>query len=136
MLSKKTRKQIKEHKWNKHSNKAQFFKRIREQTHAAFKDLTLIADNMDEEQIKDMFNVDTLQPFINSITNAGKDKDRKFFVGIVLLKYSLNFTGSMFDNRWARALYHEHEMPLREIASSKAIEKAGKSQGKYPILAV
>ena len=64
MLRNVTRSRIKSHNWNKDSNKSQFFQRIQEQSDEAIKDLTLIAKNMKEEQLKEIFSKEQLEPLI------------------------------------------------------------------------
>jgi len=56
MFRNKTRKRIKEHNWNDHSNTSQFFSRIEEQTDDAIKDLTLVANNLNEKQLEEISN--------------------------------------------------------------------------------
>ena len=59
MLKATTKKRIKEHKWNEHSNKSLFFKRIKDQSDAALEDLTLLANELDEAQLKEIFTEST-----------------------------------------------------------------------------
>ena len=69
MLTLKTKKLIREHKWNTHSNESQFFKRIEEQSKGAIKDLILLAENLEEEQLGEIFTPRTLTPFLRAILN-------------------------------------------------------------------
>lgn len=116
MLQSNTKKQIKSHKWNKLSNKSQFFKRIREQSDSALYDLTLLAENLDEEQLKEIFTIEKLEPLVRALMKIKKNnKDRVFFTGYTFLKWSLNTTSATLNNRWAKELYSQHEAPLREM---------------------
>jgi len=36
----------------------------------------------------------------------------------MFLKYSLNLVGVTIENKWAKQLYQQHELPLREILES------------------
>ena len=67
MLSKSTRKRIKEQKMQKHSNPSQLIKRVKYQSTQAIKDLTLIADNLEEKDLEEIFSADNLEPLIISI---------------------------------------------------------------------
>jgi len=62
MLQKSTRKQISNKKWDKHSNPSQFFGRVQDSAIVALEDLTLIAENFDEEQLEKIFTDETLNP--------------------------------------------------------------------------
>ncbi len=74
MLSELSRKRIKERKTLKHSNPSQFLKRIREQSNIAIKDLTLVADNFEPDQISDAITAKNLEPFIMAVL---KPKDKR-----------------------------------------------------------
>ena len=67
MLSESTRKRIKERKMHKHSNPSQLIKRVKNQSIQAIKDLTLIADNLEEKDLEEIFSADNLESFIISI---------------------------------------------------------------------
>ena len=67
MLSESTRKRIKQRKIYKHSNPSQLLKRVREQSSEAIKDLTLIAKNLEEEQLKEIFTSEKLAPLMEAI---------------------------------------------------------------------
>jgi len=137
MLESRTRKRIKEHKWNQHSNKSQFFKRLKEKSHAAIDDLTLIAEHVDEDQIREIFTVPKLEPLMralmrpeltrkNKIPKYKPDRDRIFFLSFMYLTWSLNILSSVIDNRWAKQMYSEHELKLREIVHSLWHERTRK----------
>ena len=128
MLISTTRKRIKEHKWNKHSNKSQFFKRLKEQSHAAIDDLTLLAEELDDEQLKEIFTNVKLEPLMRALmrpeltrkTNDRKkkykrNKDRIFFLSFMYFTWSLATMGTVIDNQWAKKMYVEHEVKIREI---------------------
>lgn len=67
MLSVKTRKRIKERKMKKHSNPSLFLSRIKNASVSAIKDLTLIAEKFDEEQLEDIFTEKELEQLIKII---------------------------------------------------------------------
>ena len=67
MLSESTRKRIKQRKIYKHSNPSQLLKRVREQSSEAIKDLTLIAKNLEEEQLQEIFTSEKLAPLMEAI---------------------------------------------------------------------
>ena len=69
MLSESTRKRIKQRKIYKHSNPSQLLKRVREQSSEAIKDLTLIAKNLEEEQLQEIFTSEKLAPLLEAIYN-------------------------------------------------------------------
>jgi len=138
MLGIKTKKRIREHKWNQHSNTSLFFKRLKEKSHGAIDDLTLIAEEVDEEQLREIFTTRKLEPLMRALmrphlTRLSKekkskrksskkkivykpDKDRLFFLSFMYLTWSLDTLKTTLDNRWAREMYSEHEVKLREIA--------------------
>jgi len=136
MLTTKTKNRILEHKWSEHSNTSQFFRRIRNQSHGALKDLALLANELEEPQLRELFNEETLAPFIRALMNpqpsSGEkfqyDIDRRFFIGYTLLHWSLNITGVFIDNRWAKEMYSEHEIRLREILEALNYERRRKLQ--------
>ena len=128
MLISATRKRIKEHKWNKHSNKSQFFKRIKDQSHAAVDDLTLLAEELDNEQLTEIFTTLKMEPLMRALmrpeltrkTNDRKkkykrDNDRIFFLSFMYFIWSLATLGTVIDNKWAKEMYNEHEVKIREI---------------------
>lgn len=131
MLSKKVRKRIKEHKWNDHSNTSQFFNRLENQADAAIKDLTLIIKEVEEEQRQAIFTTKRFEPLIEALVTSGKNNDRKFFIGHLLLTWALNHTGSTINNRWAKKMYSEHEVELRNILDSIHHEKQKQSLENY-----
>ena len=67
MLSESTRKRIKQREIYKHSNPSQLLKRVREQSSEAIKDLTLIAKNLEEEQLQEIFTSEKLAPLMEAI---------------------------------------------------------------------
>ena len=67
MLSESTRKRIKQRKIYKHSNPSQLLKRVRELSSEAIKDLTLIAKNLEEEQLQEIFTSEKLAPLMEAI---------------------------------------------------------------------
>ena len=64
MLGKPTRKRISSKKMLDQKNPYQDLKRIREKCNLAIKDLTLVAKNLDEKQLKEIFTEEKLEPLI------------------------------------------------------------------------
>jgi len=127
MLSKKVKDRIKSHKWNDHSNTSKFFGDLKIHANIALEDLTLIANNIPEKHVAEMFTDKKLGPFFNSLMKKQKnDKDRTFFMGYLMLKYSLNATSAVLDNKWAQKLYDQHQYQLREIIDMLYHEKKKK----------
>ena len=129
MLSNKTKKRISEHKWNEHSNTSLFFQRLDHQADEAIKDLTLLASNLEEKQFRGIFTIERLEPFIQSLVRTKGDINQNFMMGYLLLKWSLNYTGAMLDNWWAKELYRQHEAPLRDMLEMLRHEKAQALEG-------
>lgn len=124
MLSTKVKKRIKSQKWNELSNTSKFFGDLKNHVNAALEDLTLIAENIPEKHVAEMFTDKKLGPFFNSLMKKQKnDKDRTFFMGYLMLKYSLNATSAVLDNKWAQKLYDQHQGPLKEIVDMLYHEK-------------
>jgi len=143
MLTSTTRKRIKEHKWNKHSNKSQFFKRLKDQSHAAVDDLTLLAEELDNEQLTEIFTTLKMEPLMRAlmrpeltrITNDRKkkykrDNDRIFFLSFMYFTWSLDTLGTVIDNKWAKEMYSEHEVKIRDIVHTLWHERTRKIRSK------
>ena len=67
MLSKSSRKRIKERNTLKHSNPSQFLKRVKQQSSDAIKDLTLIAKNFEEVHLEEIFTAKQLESLVLTI---------------------------------------------------------------------
>ena len=67
MLGKPTRKRILEKKMLDQANPYQGLKRIERISNQAIKDLTLVAKNMDEKQLQEIFTVEKLEPLIRTL---------------------------------------------------------------------
>lgn len=143
MLISATRKRIKEHKWNNHSNKSQFFKRLKDQSHAALADMTLLAQELDDEQLKEIFTIPKLEPLMRALmrpeltrkTNDRRKKykrnnDRIFFLSFMYFIWSLETLGTVIDNKWAKKMYSEHNVKLREIVHALWHERIKKIKGE------
>lgn len=125
MLSNKTRRRIKEHKWSEHSNTSLFFKRIKNQSVAAFADLTLLAQHLDQAQLEEIFTSENLEPLIKSLmhpksTRPGyklskEEKNRIFAIGYIFSLQALAVMQSYIKNKWAATYYAEHVMPMQNI---------------------
>jgi len=133
MLTLKTKKLIREHKWNTHSNESQFFKRIEEQSKGAIKDLTLLAENLEEEQLGEIFTPRTLTSFLRAILNPKEikkkkkdsqiDNDRIFLLSYMFLIWSLESTGRTISSPLGKAYFSEHEKSLRYVVETLFHEK-------------
>ena len=64
MLGKTTRKRISSKKMLDQANPYQDLKRIREKSNLAIRDLTLVAKNLDEKQLQEIFTEEKLEPLI------------------------------------------------------------------------
>lgn len=69
MLSELTKKRIRERKIYKHSNPSQFLSRTKEQGSQEIKDLILLAENLEEEQLEEIFTEKKLDPLIRALLN-------------------------------------------------------------------
>jgi len=67
MLLESTRIRIKKRKTLKHSNLAQFLKRIEKECNEATEDLTLVANNFEEKYLEEIFTAEKLAPLILAI---------------------------------------------------------------------
>ena len=70
MLSNSTKKRIKERKMHKHSNPSQLLKRVKDQSSQAIQDLTLIAENLEEEHLEQVFTFEKLEPLIIAVLKS------------------------------------------------------------------
>lgn len=126
MLSKKSKTRIINNSLKRHSNPSQFMNRIKISSDSALKDLTLLAESLDEKQLEDFFPPEKIEPFIVALMRPEMRKKKKiqinqsriFFLGYMLLTWSLNTTGSTLNNKWAKKIYQQHEEPLRDILDS------------------
>jgi len=64
MFKKATRERIRKHKWSEHSNQTQFFRRIKNEIHLGFKDMILVAKELPEEQLEEIFTVEKIKPLL------------------------------------------------------------------------
>ena len=64
MLGKSTRKRISSKKMLDQANPYQDLKRIREKSNLAIRDLTLVAKNLDEKQLQEIFTVEKIKPLL------------------------------------------------------------------------
>jgi len=69
MLGKATRKRILENKVLDQANSYQGLKRIERISDLAIKDLTLVAERMDEKQLQEIFTEEKLGPLIQALSN-------------------------------------------------------------------
>lgn len=125
MLRTSTRKAIKSHKLHKHTNKSQLYKRIKDQSHDAIDDLTLIATELDDERLQDVFTKESVEKLISALLKNNKDstklkmtkteKNRIFSLGSMFINQSLGVTGRMIENQYAQELYKQHEIPMKRL---------------------
>ena len=124
LLSNKVKKRIKEQKFGEHTNTSKFFGDLKKHVNSALEDLSLIAEKIPEKHLTEMFTDEKLKPFFNALMKIhGKDRERTFFLGYMMLQYSLNATSAALDNKWAQKLYDQHQGPLKEILDSLYHEK-------------
>jgi len=71
MLKKDTRRQLREHGWleiaKRHSNPTLALKRLKEQATEAINDLSLLAQKLPDDTLKDIFNYANINKLINSL---------------------------------------------------------------------
>ena len=67
MLSKSSKKRLKDRKVLKHSNPAQFLKRIRDQAKTGIKDLTFLASILEEDQLEEIFTEKETERLVGAI---------------------------------------------------------------------
>ena len=67
MVTKWTRKRIREQEIKNHSNPSQFLKRVKDESLQAIKDLTLIAKNLEQKHQEEIFTDETLGPLLRAI---------------------------------------------------------------------
>ena len=67
MLSGKVMDRIRTHRWGKHSNKSQLFRRIKDTSVLAIKQMKILAKELPEEEKKEIFTADLLRPFIREL---------------------------------------------------------------------
>jgi len=118
MLQKSTIKRISNKSWNKHSNPSQLLGRVQDSATLALEQLTLIAENLDEEQLEKIFTDETLNPLLLALLKVnprGKSGDRAFGIACVFLKHALNLTGRFFESKIEKKVYDKLESDLREI---------------------
>lgn len=124
MLSESTRKRIKERKIHKHSNPSQLIRRIKLQSSQAIKDLTLVAENLEEKHLDEIFARDELVALLRAIL---KPKNKRAFQITELLAYlatqkllvslpidMINSLGGDIAKTWtfAKLLTGYHDKPL------------------------
>ena len=115
MLSANTRKIIKNRKFGSHSNKSQFFARIREESKSAFDDLTLLAKKLDEKQLQEIFTKQNLEKLFIAImepswTSQNKrpskeERDRIFNLGFMFVDSSVGIIEHTLNDVYAQRLY-------------------------------
>jgi len=137
MLKKETRKIFHNKLWKDHSNPPQFVDRIESSVDKALKDFVLIAESFDEKQLERIFTKEKLEPFFKALLRRDllktkqngkrKSNDRIFAICCLFLKSSLNLTGILFDNRWAKKRFDDFGMPLREMIEEIYYERLKKA---------
>jgi len=125
MLSNSVKKQIREHSWKKNSNPSQFLQRVSAQGKGWIKELTFLAEYLDEDEIKDIFNQGRLEPLIRALLlperkrlkkEAAKiDEDRIFFLSWMFSRWGLWTIKKGINDKLHRAYFSEHENKMRFI---------------------
>ena len=123
MLTLKIKKRIKSRKWDKHSNKSEFFKRIKKQSKSAFDDLTLIIEQFENPQLKEIFTDKKMEQLIFALINSRLEKDRKFMIEYSMLTQILEHIEKLIQNELLKDMYNEHKNNLRKIVDSIYDEK-------------
>jgi len=137
MLSESTRRRIKERKMHKHSNPSQLLKRVKDQSTQAIKDLTLIAGNLEEEQLKEIFTDTKLAPLFRAIqkpSNKRVFEITELFANFAFQKLALELPNDMVNSMsgdigktwtFAKLLSEFADKPLtkQRIKSKKIILK-------------
>ena len=109
----------------KHSNPSQLLSRVREQSLQAIKDLTLLANNLEEEQLQEIFTKENLQSLFyaifypksrKSILKMPKsERDRIFELGYMFIDSSIDIVGHSLNNYYAERLYGLHKKNFMDI---------------------
>ena len=124
MFKKATRERIRTHKWSKHSNQTQFLKRIRNEIHLGIKDITLVAKELPEEQLEEIFTVDKVRPLVDALLKPRNKRTSlisKDMAAAVWQKLTLELPNDIV-NQWgneigktylfANMLAHDLDKPL------------------------
>jgi len=125
MLSNTVKKQIREHSWKKHSNPSQFLQRVTAQGKGWIKELTFLAEYLDEDEMKDIFNRRHLDPLMRALLlperkrlkkEAAKiDEDRIFFLSWMFSRWGLWTIEKGIKDKLHRTYFSEHENKIRFI---------------------
>ena len=115
MLSNTIKTRVKSRKVLKHSNPSQFLDRVRRQSLQAIKDLTLLAEYLEEEQLQEIFNKQNLEklfvaimepPWTHGNKKPSKDElDRIFDLGFMFVDTSVPIIEHTLGNVYAQRLY-------------------------------
>jgi len=124
LLSKLTIKRIKERKTLKHSNPSQFLKRTKEQCSQAIVDLTLIAENLEEEHLEEIFVDDKFVALLRAILepqSKGAFQITEILANLATQKLFLELPNKMVNSlgadigktwTYAQFLTDYHDKPL------------------------
>ncbi len=124
MLSESTRKRIKERKTLKHSNPSQLLKRTKKQSLQAIVDLTLIAKNLEEEHLEEIFVNDKFVALLRAILkpkSKGAFQITELLANLATQKLMLELPNVMVNNlgadigktwTYAQLLTKYHDKPL------------------------
>ena len=124
MLFKLTRKRIKERKTLKHSNPSQFLKRAKDQSLQAIEDLALIAENLEEEYLEEIFVNDKFVALLKAILkpkSKGAFQITELLANLATQKLMLELPNEMVNNlgadigktwTYAQLLRKYHDKPL------------------------
>jgi len=125
MLSNTVKKQIREHSWKKHSNPSQFLQRVSAQGKGWIKELTFLAEHLDEDEMKNIFNQRHLEPLIRALLLPERkrskkeavkiDEDRIFVLSWMFSRWGLWTIKKDIKDKLNRAYFSEHEDKMRFI---------------------
>ena len=136
MLSNTVKKQIREHSWKKHSNPSQFLQRVSAQGKGWIKELTFLAEHLDEDVMKDIFNKGRLEPLIHALLLPERkrskkevvkiDEDRIFFLSWMFSRWGLWTIEKGLKDKLNRAYFSEHENKIRFIVDELSMQRTKK----------
>lgn len=135
MLAEKTKKRIKERKWDTHSNKSKFFNDVDMHVKSAFEDFSLIMNNFPQDKFQKIFTLERIGKFSISLLEPNRykeliEKKRKTRLSenenkqlknyedtllnycLLLLKISLVRIEKYIDDPFAFELFQQHNKPL------------------------
>lgn len=131
MLGKTTRKRILGKKMLDQANPYQDLKRIREKCNLAIRDLTLIAEKLDEKQLEGIFTKEKIDPLLDALLKPRNKRtiliaetmaEAVYQKLILELPNSIvNSLGGDIGKTWvyAKLLSEHYDKPLKKVSRSK-----------------